>query len=250
MTDRAAILIIGETTGDQLRPVSLELVTAGRRLADAMGRPLVGLLMGLNIGQAAQQFGDAGLDRLLVADHDSLGQFTAGAYTAVATSVIREYKPVTVLIPGTTAGRDYAPRLAARLQTGVAADCVDLTVEEGALVAVRPVLAGRVNTAVNLAGSDPAIVTVRPGSFEKSGKTGATVDAHPVVVELGADDLRVVVREIAQEPAGAVKLEEAVIIVSGGRGLKEPDNFALIEELAEALGAAVGASRAVVDAGW
>jgi electron transfer flavoprotein alpha subunit len=155
-----------------------------------------------------------------------------------------------VLMPGTTAGRDYAPRVAARLGLGLVADCVDLHVEDGGLVAVRPVLGGRVQTAVRFEGDGPALATVRPGSFDLARPSGEAVEVANLPVELGPDDLKVRVIATLQEDTGGKKLDGAERIVAGGRGLKEPDQFALVEELASVLNAAVGASRAVVDAGW
>ncbi|MDQ3044391.1 MAG: electron transfer flavoprotein subunit alpha/FixB family protein, partial [Chloroflexota bacterium] len=136
------------------------------------------------------------------------------------------------------------------LGTGLAADCVQLDVEEGALVAVRPILGGRVQTAVRLAGSEPQMATVRPGAFEKADASGTAPEIENVTIELTDADNRIAIRGTAAKEMGSVNLEAAEIIVSGGRGLKEPDNFKIVEELAAALDAAVGASRAVVDAGW
>lgn len=245
------VLIVGEASGGTLRPVSLEMVTAGRKIAEALGVPLVAALFGANLADAAQQLAQTGVARVLVADDARLASYTADAATAVTVEVVQQVNPAVVLIPGTTSGRDYAPRVAARLRTGLAADCVDLGVEQGAVVAVRPILGGRVQTAVNLAGSQPQMATVRPGSFEKAPMSGGEAEIERVPVTLSDAEQRVTVRGILQEQGGgAARLSEAKVIVSGGRGLKEPQNFALIEELAAELGAAVGASRAVVDAGW
>jgi electron transfer flavoprotein alpha subunit len=227
------------------------MVTAGRKIAEALGVPLVAALFGANLADAAQQLAQTGVARVLVADDARLASYTADAATAVTVEVVQQVNPAVVLIPGTTSGRDYAPRVAARLRTGLAADCVDLGVEQGAVVAVRPILGGRVQTAVNLAGSQPQMATVRPGSFEKAPLSGGEAEIERVPVTLSDAEQRVTVRGILQEQGGgAARLSEAKVIVSGGRGLKEPQNFALIEELAAELGAAVGASRAVVDAGW
>ncbi|MGH2562676.1 MAG: electron transfer flavoprotein subunit alpha/FixB family protein [Thermomicrobiales bacterium] len=250
MSESGPVLIIAEAFGARVRPVAYELVTAGRTVADGLGTTLSALVIGSDVAMSVNEFGQAGVDRLLVADDDRLAQFSTGAYTAIAAKVVGDLQPAAVLIAGTTAGRDYAPRLAARLRTGIAADCVDLSVEEGVVVAVRPVLGGRVQSAVKLCGRHPAIATVRPGSFEKAQSGSAAADPEPVPVELNADDMRVTVRDLVQEEVAAAKLDDAPVIVSGGRGLKEPDNFHLVEELATVLGAAVGASRAVVDAGW
>jgi electron transfer flavoprotein alpha subunit len=159
-------------------------------------------------------------------------------------------EPAVVLVPGTTAGRDYAPLVAARLGVGLAADCVSFGVAGGALAATRPVLGGRALTRVTFPGPGPIMATVRSGSFAKA-EPGLT---EPIVemldVELTPEDRRVSLVETTPKGTGVSRLDSAEVVVSGGRGLKEPAHFAMVEELAEAFGAAVGATRAVVDAGW
>ena len=251
MAEQNGVLVVGEVGGDGApRPVSFEVLAAGRRVADALGQPLTVLLMGFGVADAARELGAAGADRVLVADDERLTALTVEAASAVLIEAIEAVRPAVVLVPGTTAGRDYAPRVAARLQVGVAADCVDLTVEDGALVAVRPVIGGRVQVAVRMPGSRPQMATVRPGSFDRATADGTSPEPEALAVDLGPDDLRVVVRETRPAETGPANLEAAQTIVSGGRGLKEPDKFKLVEELAGVLDAAVGATRAVVDAGW
>ncbi|HEV2107417.1 MAG TPA: electron transfer flavoprotein subunit alpha/FixB family protein [Thermomicrobiales bacterium] len=246
----AGIVVVGEVGAGGLRPVSWEALAAGRAVAEALGEPLVGLIMGSGVDEEARTFG-AGLDRLLVADQPELDMLTAETATAVLAAAIRDVEPSVVLMPGTTLGRDYAPRLAARLGVPCAADCIDFAVEDGALVAVRPVLGGRVQSVVRFTGEGPWLATVRPGSFEQA-QTASDASPAPeaVAVELSADDLRVSVRETVEKQAGPTNLTAAKVVVSGGRGLKEPDNFRLVEDLARVLDGAVGATRAVVDAGW
>jgi electron transfer flavoprotein alpha subunit len=206
--------------------------------------------MGAGIGEEAGLWGRTGLDRLLVVDDPRLAGLATESAAAVLARAIGEVEPSVVLVPGTTSGRDYGPTVAARLGVGVAADCVGFAVEDGALVAVRPLLGGRVMTAVSVLTGGPAIATVRPGSFTPAEPIGEAPGAEALVVELSERDRRVTVRGTAAKEKGPTDLEAAKTIVSGGRGLKEPANFRLVEELAEALGGAVGATRAVVDAGW
>jgi len=246
----AAVLVVGEAGIDGLRPVSLEVLAAGRRLADDLGGSLVALIIGAGIAEAARTLGAAGADRLLVADDAQLAGLTTESATAVVTQVIDDLHPAVVLIPGTTLGRDLAPRVAARLGVGLAADCVALSIEDGDLVAVRPILGGRVLTAVKLSGNQPRMATVRPASFEPAVTSGESPEAEAVAVDLSPNDLRVTVVETVPKETGPANLDSAWAVVAGGRGLKEPENFALVEELAEVLGGAVGATRAVVDAGW
>ena len=245
------VLVVGEVdNAGALRPISFEMVGAGRPLADSLGQGLAVLLMGSGVGEAAQALGAAGANRLLIADDERLRDLTSEAATAVLSRVIRDLSPAVVLVPGTTAGRDYAPRVAARLGVGLAADCVELAIEEGELVAVRPILGGRVQTIVRMPGSRPQMATVHPGSFEKAAGDGATPEPEAVPVELGEADLRVRVRETVQGGGGSADLESADVVIGGGRGLKEAASFGVVEELAAALGGVVGATRAVTDAGW
>lgn len=243
------VLVVGEVGIEGLRPISWEMLGAGRAMADALGEPLVGLLMGSDIDEAAAAFG-RGTERILVADDAQLATLTTERGAAVLAAAIASVAPRIVLVPGTTAGRDYAPRVGARLGVGVIADCVGLAIEDGEMVATRSVLGGRVLTDVRLHGDGVRIATLRPASFSKLEPTDASAALEPLTVDLAADDLRVRVTETAPKVTGPAKLTQANTVVSGGRGLKEPDNFALVEELAEVLGGAVGATRAIVDAGW
>ena len=249
--ESGAVLAVGEVDrGGALRPVSWEMVTAGRGIADALGGPLVALVFGSGVA-AAGQFGAVGADRILCGDDERLADPNSEAATAVLARAIAEVRPSVVLIPGTTLGRDYAPRVAARLRAVLAADAVALAVDGDALVATRPVFGGRVQTEVRLRGPGPRLVTVHPGSFPaalpKDG-TGTAVEA--LAVELGDLETRVRVRATVAAASGPVDLDRATVVVGGGRGLKEAGNFGLIEDLAASLGGVVGATRAVTDAGW
>jgi electron transfer flavoprotein alpha subunit len=251
MSSNGPVLVVGEASGSVLRPVSLEIAAAGRSIANELGVPLIGFLYGSGISEAAAEFGAAGLDRLLVVDDQRLGDYTAERATGSVAAAVNHIEPAVVLVPGTTAGRDYAPRLAAKFGSGLAADCIEFAVENGAVIAVRPVLGGRVQTAINLGSSAIQMATVRPGSFEKVEVVRESPAAEAINVDLSDADLRVTVIETVRETVtGATNLASAKTIVAGGRGLKEPDNFKLVEELAAALQASVGATRAVVDAGW
>jgi electron transfer flavoprotein alpha subunit len=159
-------------------------------------------------------------------------------------------QPAVILAPGTTAGRDYAPVVAARLGAGLAADCTEVTAEGGQISALRPVLGGRAVSRVQFAPGQPAVATMRPGSYARptAGATSPAVEALPLA--LSPDDLRVTLVGTEAKCGEGSRLDSADVVVAGGRGLKEPDKFALVEQLAATLGGAVGATRAVVDAGW
>lgn len=253
MTAEGGVLIVAEAVGGgaELRPTSLELVTAGRHVARDLGVPLIALLMGSGVEQAATQLAGAGVDRVLVADDPGLTHLPVDAVAAVVVQAITSLLPSVLLVPATTAGIEYGPRVAARLHLGMAADCIAFSVEDGDLVAVRPVLGGRVQTAVRFGPSRPQIATVRAGSFEKATSSGEGPEPEPIAVTFEESDQRIQVLNVAaKEQSGGVALEAADTIVGGGRGLKEAANFELVEKLAQALGGAVAATRAVTDAGW
>lgn len=246
----AGVLVVGEVGMAGIRPAAWETLAAARPVAEALGEPLVALVMGSGVEEEARTFG-AGGDRLMVADAPELSGLTIETATAVLHAVVQDTQPSVVLMPGTTLGRDYAPRLAARLGAACAADCVAFAVEDESLTVVRPLFGGRVQSAVRFTGERPWLATVRPGSFDGAPvESGETPEMESVTVVLSPDDQRVTVRETAEKRAGPTNLTAAKVVVSGGRGLKEPDNFKLVEDLAAALDGAVGATRAVVDAGW
>lgn len=245
------VLVVGEAAVDGTpRPISWEMLSAARQLADAAGGGVVALFMGSGIADAARRWGTAGADRLLIADDPRLAGNMPLPAAAVLAQAMADAKPGVVLVPGTTAGRDYAPLAAARIGAGLAADCVAFSVDDGVLSAIRPVLGGRAVSRVRFPGDGPAMATVRAGSFAKAEPGVSQPEVERLDLALEADDLRVSLVETTPKGAGGSRLDAAEVVVSGGRGLGKPEQFALVEELAEAFGGAVGATRAVVDAGW
>ncbi len=241
------VLLIGECHEGALLPVTAELVAAGRAIEPE--RLILGLF-GSGIGEAASAAAALGVDEVLVVDQAEMAPFSTGPATAAAAAMVEACGAHGVIIAGTTSGRDYAPRLAARLGGVSYPDIVELATGESGVIATRPVYGGKAVTNVPV-NSGFAILTTRPGAFSKAAADNAPASITQVGVTVDPSDLRVEVLGYGEESgAGSVKLEEAKTIVSGGRGLKEPENFALIEQLATALGGVVGASRAVVDAGW
>jgi electron transfer flavoprotein alpha subunit len=247
----AGVLVVGEAgVSGGARPVAWEMLTAARTAADVVGGGTIALFMGAGIEEAARTWGSSGANRLLIADDARLEGLVPAAAAAVLGDAISRTEPAVVLVPGTTAGRDYAPLVAARLGLGLAADCIELRGENGALTAIRPVYGGRAVARVCFNAGVPAMATIRPGSFAKAepGLTDPEVERMPVT--LTETDLRVSVVETKAKGAAGSRLDSAEVVVSGGRGLQKPEQFALVEQLAEVLGGAVGATRAVVDAGW
>jgi electron transfer flavoprotein alpha subunit len=251
MEHRSGVLAVGEVDAEgKIRALGWEILTAARQITDGLGGEVTGLLLGHGIADMARLWGSAGADKLLIADDPKLAGLTPSAGAAALQQAIAVSNPAIVLVPGTTAGRDYAPIVAARLSVGLAADCTDLAVIDGTLSAARPVFGGRAVSCIRFDGDHLAMATVHAGSFAKSepGRTAPAVDDFRV--NLTESDVRVSVVETTSKGSGVSRLDTAEVVVSGGRGLKEPAQFTLVEELADALGGAVGATRAVVDAGW
>jgi electron transfer flavoprotein alpha subunit len=239
------ILCVTEARDGALRKVSLEAVGAGRRLADALGGTVDALVLAAGPVEGQDGLGPAGADRVLTATHADFGRYAPDGMAATVAALAPNY--AAVVFAATATGKDLAPRVAGRLGRALATEVTDLGVEDGAVVVTRPVYAGKALQRVRLAGPQ-ALLSIRPNVFPvvEAGKPGAAEE-----VEVPAFESRVTVKGVKAPEAAAVDVSEATIIVSGGRGLKEPANFKLLEELAEAIGgAAVGASRAVVDAGW
>ena len=234
-----SVLCVLETRDGALRKVSHEVVAAARRIVGSADALI------LASGPVAGDLPAA--DRVLTATHADFGRYNPDGFAETIAKLAGDYDAI--VFAATATGKDLAPRVGARLGVSVATDVTDLAVEGGKVIATRPVYAGKAIQRVRLNGK-PAIVSIRPNTFVADGQTGGRADG-PTAVEVPAFTPRVVVREVKAPAAAALDVSEATIIVSGGRGLKEPANFALLEALASAIGgAAVGASRAVVDAGW
>jgi len=233
-----------------LRKVSYETVTAARLLADTMGATVDALVLGNGPVTGVDQVATYGADRVLTADHQSFGLYQPDGYAATVASVAEgcSAEGCSAIIFGATAtGKDLAPRVAAKLGVGYAAEITGCTVDGDHLVATRPVYGGKALQKIRLTGS-PAVLSVRPNTvpLAESPKEGAVES-----VAVPDFETRVTVTEVKAPAGAALDVAEATIVVAGGRGLKESENFKLIEELAAAFGdAAVGSSRAVVDAGW
>lgn len=246
------VWVFAEKHGDHLRNVTLELISEGRKLADKLNEPLAALLTGHNVTDFIKPLSAYGANKIYVAEHEVLERYNSEGYADVLTGIIAKYKPSVVLFGATINGRDLAPRIAARLRIGLTADCTGLEIDEkGRLVQTRPAFGGNIMASI-LSRTRPQMATVRPNVMKMSEPDWtrrAEIERIKVTIDPKAIRARVVdiVKEVAER---AVNIEEADIIVSGGRGLGSPENFKLMRELAEALGGAVGASRPIVDSGW
>lgn len=243
----ANVLVVLEAADGKLKKSSREALSAGRSAASSSGGELLAVAGGTAAEGLAAEAGKYGAKTIHVFSDASFEHYTTERVTAAVHQVCQATTPDLLIIPGTANGRDLAPRLAARLDAGVASDVVSLEITDGKVRARRPVYSGKAVATVEI-DSKPAIVTSRPNAFalEESGDAAAEV----VQQTLAANEDRVKLIETRAPEAGELSVAEADIIVSGGRGLKEPANFSYIRDLAHAIGGAVGASRAVVDAGW
>jgi electron transfer flavoprotein alpha subunit len=240
----AGILVFVEQRNGQIRAASLQAVSQARRLAAGA---VSAVLPGSGIAGAAASLGAYGASKVFVADDPNLALYSAEGYAEVVAKACEQAQPSAILFGGTAMGRDLAPRVAARLGVSALADATGIVLEGDSLVVTRPVYSGKAVATVDTAGKRPQVVSLRPNVFAAEQVGGS---AEVVALDGLALSIRAVVKELLDTGGGEIDVAEADIIVSGGRGIKGPENFGLIRDLAHALGGAVGASRAVVDAGW
>lgn len=242
------ILVFAEQRDNKFKKPAFEAVRTARTIADQLSGEVVALVIGGSVRSIAPTLGAYGAHKVLVAEDPRLASYASGAYARLIADAAKAQQAEVVFVPATAMGKDLAPRVAVKLDAGFASDCTALGVEGGEIIATRPIYAGKALTQLKIT-SPSKVFTLRPNVFVagEPGGTAAVVEAVPV--DLNEKDLACVVKETKQT-SGKLDVAEADIIVTGGRGLKGPENFGMIEQLADVLGAAVGASRAVVDAGW
>ena len=252
MAEATGVLVLGDSSEGELSPNSRELLAAGRKAADDLGEELAIGLLGDTLDVPAQQAISYGADKVYAITHPLLAKYQVDLYLAAMEALIQEASPRVVLIGRTNEGRELAPRLAFRLGVGLAQDCLEISIDSATktLLANRPVYGGNAVAVVSCEYT-PQIAAIRPKVYEPldpdTSRQGQVV-SFPV--ELDPSQARSQVINVVQEEAEGVKLEDARVVVSGGRGLGGPEPFKELEELAKLLGGAVGASRAAVDSGW
>ncbi|MFQ5979333.1 MAG: FAD-binding protein [Candidatus Heimdallarchaeota archaeon] len=247
------VWIYAEQDHGVLKPVALELLEEGRNLATQLDHELVAVVLGKDVGGIPSELAEYGADRIIFAEHKALENYTTDAYTTVLAGLVEREKPSIVLFGATMNGRDLAPRLAARLQLGLTADCTGLSIdEEGQLVQTRPAFGGNIMASILSPGARPQMATVRPNVFKKATRQpGREAPSERFDVKISPLAIRTRVKEIVREISeDAISIHDADIVVSVGRGIASPDNISLAEELAKELNAAVGGSRPIVDQGW
>jgi len=252
MADESGVLILGDQAAGELTLTSMELLAAGRGLADSLGQELSIGVLGATLDQPSAQAISHGADKVYAVTHPLLADYNVDLYLAAMESLVKEANPAVVLIARTNQGRELAPRLAFRLGVGLAQDCLEVSVDAstGKLLANRPVYGGNA-VAVVTCNFNPQIAAIRPKAYEplpEDASRQGQVVSFPV--ELDASQAKCQVVQTVEEEAEGIKLEDARVVVSGGRGLGGPEPFSALEDLAKLLGGAVGASRAAVDSGW
>lgn len=240
------MIVLGEIRDGALRNVTFEAIAAGKTISG--GGNVIGVLMGKGAADAAPELIQYGADKVFTADSPGLSQYTADGYAAVLGDLIENEKPDAVIFGHTSMGKDLSPKLAARFETGLISDSTDVSVTGDNIVFTRPIYSGKAFEQV--ISTDPFILaTIRPNNIQALEK-----DANRTgdIEELAAPpaDLRTVIEEVVKKTADGVDLSEAKIIVAGGRGVKSKDGFEPLKELADVLGAAVGASRGACDADY
>jgi electron transfer flavoprotein alpha subunit len=243
------ILVFIEEREGKIKKTSLEALFAARKLADTMQESVVALYIGT--AESAAVLAQYGADKVLYAQHELLNAYSTEGYCATVVQAAKSLETKMILGSASAMGRDLLPRVAAKLGVGLAQDCIEARIADGQqLECVRPIYAGKAYARVRLL-MTPAIATLRPNVFSLgAADSSRSAEMVSFVPELNAGQIRASVKEVRAAVGQKVELTEANIIVSGGRGMKGPESFPMIEQLADALGGAMGASRAAVDAGW
>ena len=247
------VWVFAEQREGKLTPVVIELMAEGKKLADEIGTYLGAVLCGKGVDGLAQELIRYGADRVFYCEDDLLEPFTTDSYAIAISRAIEEYKPEIVLYGATHIGRDLAPRIAAKVNTGLTADCTKLEIdpEDKKLMQTRPAFGGNLMATIVCPDYRPQMSTVRPGVMAKAEydpkRTGEVVR---ISISIAPEDLRTRVRDVVKSLGETVSLTDAEFIVSGGKGIGGPEGFKLLRQLADKLGGSIGSSRACVDAGW
>jgi electron transfer flavoprotein alpha subunit len=247
------ITVFVEQHGGDIKGVSLELIGKARELAKVLDVDVTAAVLGSSVAGTADDLIAYGADRVIVVEHKELENYRTDTYAAAMVDVIRKTRPEIVLFGATPVGRDLAPRVANRLQTGLTADCtgLDIDPESKLLLQTRPAFGGNVMATIVCPDNRPQMSTVRPGVMKKLAPDKSRKGkVEKFDVAIGEKDMITKIVEISEEKRRHVNLEDAKVIVSGGRGMKGPEAFKMLEALAQELGAEVGASRAAVDSLW
>ena len=246
------VWIFAEQREGKLLDVGLEILGAGRKIADSLEQELAAVLLGHNVTSLADELSAYGADKVYVADAPILEVYRSDAYSLVMEALINQHKPAIFLIGGTRTGMDLAPRVAAKVNTGLSAHCVGLDVDEGGCLRAQvPAFGGSVMASIACPNHRPQMATVPPGFMKKPEKKAtkkATVEN--VKVDLTEENVRTKVIEVFREEPKSKPIELAETVIAGGYGMGSKENWGMLEELAAVLGGSVGATRPACDEGW
>ena len=255
------IYVVVEQRDGQIAKVGLELIGEATKLAKDLEQKVVAVLLGDQIKEKAKTLIEYGADKVLYVEDPMLAEYVTEPYAKALTTIIKEYDPEIVMFGATSIGRDLAPRVASRVQTGLTADCTKLDIEEykakaddlgqKLLFMTRPAFGGNIMATILCKNHRPQMATVRPGVMKRLEKdTARDGEIQEVKVAFESSDMNVVIREIVKETHKKSDITEASVLVSGGRGIGSPEFFNDLKELADVLGGDISSSRANVDAGW
>ena len=264
LAEYKGVYVFAQQVDNEISSIALELIGKGKDLAKDLDTTVTAVLVGSGVKGLANELGEYGADRVIVIDDPELKDYRTEPYTHALASVIETYKPDIFLIGATAIGRDLGPRVCARIHTGLTADCTQLDIgdfpltpmpgkeqKHNQLLMTRPAFGG--NTIATIACPDfrPQMATVRPGVMQKlpreAGRKAEVIEFNPGFVP---NDKYVEIMDVVKAVSNVADIMDAKILVSGGRGVGSPENFKILEDLAEAIGGTVSCSRAVVDAGW
>lgn len=248
------IYVFVQQVDHKIAGVSFELLGKARELAKAMETEVTAVLLGYQVSELCADLARYGADKIIMVDNKALDIYTTEPYAHCMYNIIEKYKPAVVLYGATAIGRDLAPRVSARVKTGLTADCTKLEVADDGtknLMMTRPAFGGNIMATILCPEHRPQMATVRPGVMQKIKPiSGAQVPIEKYDLEIGAEHQNVEVVEVIKKVSNKMDIQDAKILVSGGRGMGCPENFKLLQDLADALGGTVSSSRAAVDAGW
>ena len=258
------VFVFAQQVDNELSGIALELIGKGKDLAKDLGTEVTAVLVGSGVGNLADELAAYGADKVILVDDPELKEYRTEPYAHALASVIEKYKPEIMLVGATAIGRDLGPRVSARVHTGLTADCTQLEIGDfpinpipgkeqlhNQLLMTRPAFGGNTIATIACPAFRPQMATVRPGVMQKLPKNeGAKAVVEEFNPGFTPDNKYVEILEVVKSVVDTVDIMDAKILVSGGRGVGSPENFKLLDDLAEVLGATVSCSRAVVDAGW
>jgi electron transfer flavoprotein alpha subunit len=252
LTEYKNVWIFVEVRDKEIKKVSFEIASKAREIADILGEKVGAVILGEKAKHLCDEIAAYGVDVVYIAENIALGEYNTNNYTGILTGLILKYKPNIILFPATHLGRDLAPRVAASLEVGLTADCTGLSIKDGLLLQSRPAFGGNIMADIITPNVRPQMATTRPNVMKiQKPDYSKKAEIVTIPVDINPNNTRIVIKEVIKTTKkGIISLDEADIIISGGRGIGSAENFKILEDLAKTINGVVGASRAAVDAGW